>query len=643
MDPLSKRSSTLDFGYAPAPDAEEAIVTVVTDVDESSHGLRETAESLAQQSLQRWEWLVVSPTSDREATLRFDDKRIRVISTPTRAVGMHEALEAAAEYVLVLEGGDVLSSTSLEKWVWFLDARQDCMSVQGSSAASTDPANGFPRRLMRKRDVIAFGGLDGAVAAAIDPATTGIVPHSGGPVPPGVPYAGLLPPYHQSPNEWLPEDAPMRNRLEKRARRLLLVTPWMAVGGADTFNLDLIEHLRGEGWEATVATTLAHDHALFPQYADLTPDLFPLAEFMRLIDYPRFLVHLVESRRPDVVVVSNSELGYRLLPYLRARCPETPLVDFCHSEAEHWNNGGYPRLSVEYHELLDLTIVASRHLQRWMTDRGAGAERVEVCYANVDVDAIRPDATRREQIRNRLSIDEAEVVLLFVGRVSADKQPRVLAETIRDLRERGTSFTTIIAGDGPDLPWLRTFVKRSGLDRVHLLGELPHGEIAALMTAADVMLLPSRSEGIALTLYEAMAAGVPVVAAAVGGQAELVTPECGTLVAPGRHEQEVERYAGALAPLLQSAERRRRMGAAARSRVEAHFSIERMVIRMVELFDRAADLHQSDPRPTCTRRLSRALATQSVELKRLADVSDWMHRARTRRISRAFRSTGRNG
>jgi glycosyltransferase involved in cell wall biosynthesis len=332
---------------------------------------------------------------------------------------------------------------------------------------------------------------------------------------------------------------------------------------------------------------------------------------------------LITSRQPDAVLVSNSELGYRLLPYLRSRCPEPAYVDFCHSETEHWIQGGYPRLSIEYKELLDVTITASAHLRAWMVARGADEERTHVCYVNVDADAISPDPDARHRVRRHLDVPAGHPVVLFVGRVSEDKQPDVLAQTVRSLAERGIPFTLVVAGDGPDLPRLQRFFSRHGLaKRVRLLGTVDHDQLCEIYAAADIVFLPSRSEGIALVLYEAMAAALPVVAARVGGQAELVTPETGILVPRGTISQETALYADALASLLGDAARRKSMGQAARMRIEQDFPLQQLGARILELLELANRLRRDEPRPVPSRGLGRATATEAIELTRTNVLAD---------------------
>jgi glycosyltransferase involved in cell wall biosynthesis len=90
----------------------------------------------------------------------------------------------------------------------------------------------------------------------------------------------------------------------------------------------------------------------------------------------------------------------------------------------------------------------------------------------------------------------------------------------------------LLAGEGPDRPRLEKLIRASGLgDRVRLLGNRSQEEVAALMGAADVMVLPSRSEGLANVWVEALVSGTPVVSPDVGGIREVIDrPEAGSIV-----------------------------------------------------------------------------------------------------------------
>lgn len=450
-------------------------------------------------------------------------------------------------------------------------------------------------------------------------------------------WAGQFP--HIQP-EWhraytrVPDHFPWNNRLEKDKPRLLMILPWLTVGGADKFNLDALELLTGQGWEVSIAATLTGDSSWLPEFARFTPDIFVLPHFLRLTDYPRFLCALIHSRQVDVVMISNSEFAYLLLPYLRSRCPGVAFVDYCHMEEEAWKSGGYPRLAVAYQDMLDLNIVSSRHLRHWMEKRGADAERIQVCYTNVDAEKWRPTAAASgPSVRRALDIADDTPLLLYAARICEQKQPRVFAQSLLRLRQTTTDWAAVVAGDGPEAGWLGGFIKRHRLGRhVRLLGAVPNDSVRQLMVEADIFFLPSQWEGIALSVYEAMACGLPVVGADVGGQRELVTPECGVLIARATPEAEAETYAAALAELIAQPARRHRMGQAGRQRVQSAFRLEDLATRLEQLFREAQHRHTTQPRPMPHPSLARICAGQAVEYTRLTSVAEelWQERGQAR-------------
>jgi glycosyltransferase involved in cell wall biosynthesis/GT2 family glycosyltransferase len=424
------------------------------------------------------------------------------------------------------------------------------------------------------------------------------------------------------PYESVPEEIPFTNLLAKNKTRILMIIPWMAMGGADKFNLDLIVQLQKRGYEISIATTLPGNYQWYREFAALTPDIFILPHFLRIIDYPRFLHYLIQSRQVDIVLISNSEMGYKLLPYLRSRCPEVTFVDFCHMEEEYWNNGGYPRLSVGYQELLDLNIVSSDHLKEWMVQRGAAPEQIEVCYTNIDPVEFAPNPEIRSKVRAKWGIPPEIPVILYAGRLCDQKQPKVFARVMQELKSRGLNFRCLVAGDGEYRKWLSRYLWRHRLKKhVRLLGAVSNREMRELLAVSDIFFLPSKMEGISLAIYEAMAMGVVPVSADVGGQKELVTPECGILIERSGESEEVKAYADALEKLIRSPELRKSMGAKARKRVSTLFHIDQMGKRMDELLRRAQELHLTCPKPTPGKGLALEHTVQVLEYERLAQAS----------------------
>ncbi len=432
--------------------------------------------------------------------------------------------------------------------------------------------------------------------------------------------------------EQVARELPAAAPLGKLRPRLLIVAPWLRMGGADKFNLDLLDQLGRLGWEVTIACTVRAAHTWLPEFSARTPDIFLLHHFLRPVDHPLFVRHLIESRRPDVVMVSNSELGYMALPYLRSVCPGPAYVDYVHMEEGYWKNGGYARYSVGAHEQLDLTMVTSEHLKRWMVERGADGERVDVRYINVDPEQWKPDPELRARVRAELGVADDVPLVLFAGRLTAQKQPRVLGATFKELSARGEKFLAVIAGDGEDRAYLEKFVRDNHLGEcVRLLGEASSARVRELMGAADIFFLPSLWEGIALVLFEAMAAGVAFVGANVGGQAEVCGKDEGVLIErSGGVEGEAARYADELGALLRDPERRERLGRAAMERIRGSFTLDAMGDGVAASLRRAIDLAERRPRTVLGAGFGHESADRAVEFIRVSELCDWLWAERER-------------
>jgi glycosyltransferase involved in cell wall biosynthesis len=441
--------------------------------------------------------------------------------------------------------------------------------------------------------------------------------------------------------------ADFSNPLSKPRPRLLMLVPWLRMGGADRFNLDLARYLSDHaGWDITIATTLP-GHPWLPEFASITPDVFCLDHLARPPHIPRLIDHLITSRRPDVVMVTNCQLGYFLLPWLRTRHPETTFVDFNHMEEPHWQGGGHPRTGAGYQPHLDLSIVVSGYLKRWMSDppRSADPERIEVCHINADTTVFRPDAEARAEWRAELGIPESTPVILYAARICPQKQPHVFVRTMELLARSGREFVALVAGDGELQPQLEASIASSRLGgRVRLLGPVAADRMPGLMAAADIFFLPSLWEGIAMSIYEAMATGLCVVGADVGGQAELVTPDTGVLLPFPTRDAELEAvaYSDTISILFDQPERMRSLGAAARLRIARHFELASMGERMLGYFERAHRLRRERPRPLIPEAFARELALQGVEMMRVQGLNEelWPFRQRCMDLDRAVANSG---
>jgi glycosyltransferase involved in cell wall biosynthesis len=210
------------------------------------------------------------------------------------------------------------------------------------------------------------------------------------------------------------------------------------------------------------------------------------------------------------------------------------------SDIHYWmRRGGVADQILEAANAAGGMLSVSAALGRAMAEFGMPADRIRTHYTGVEHARFRP--LDRAEAKAKLGV--AGPLIVTVGSLIPGKGQRDAIAAIERLPEA----TLMLVGEGPDRRSLEAIIRQRRLgNRVRLLGARPHDEVAMLMAAADVMLLPSRSEGLANVWVEALASGTPVVTCDVGGASEVIDrPEAGALVPP-----DPEAMAAAIARIL---------------------------------------------------------------------------------------------
>jgi glycosyltransferase involved in cell wall biosynthesis len=328
-------------------------------------------------------------------------------------------------------------------------------------------------------------------------------------------------------------------------------------GGVARYVLDACQDQLARGWDVTVACPddgrLAADleragvrRLSWPAVRRPGPE--SMAEALRL----RTLAGRV---RPDVVHLHASKAG--LAGRLGLRGTRVPVLFQPH---------GWSWLAVEG-AVRAATLRWERAAARWTdlylcvgeAERAAGQAigvrgRYAVVHNGVDLRRFRPAGDdERSAARRRLEVPDGVPLAVCVGRVTRQKGQDVLLAAWPAVRARCPEARLTLVGDGDLLPALRS--RRS--PGVNFVGDV--GDVRDWLTAADLVVLPSRWEGLSLAVLEALASGRPVVAADVPGLGEMVAPGTGARVAP----DDPRALAGAIADRLMDPARARAEGAAA--------------------------------------------------------------------------------
>jgi glycosyltransferase involved in cell wall biosynthesis len=361
-----------------------------------------------------------------------------------------------------------------------------------------------------------------------------------------------------------------------RRPRVLLVITLAEIGGAQAYVAALLPALARE-FDVAVA---AYGTGPLREAAEAEGVRFlPLEHVRRPISPWRDvaglleLVRLLRRERPDIVHASSSKAG--VLGRLAAAIARIPIRIFT---VHGWAFTAHSGLSSRLYRWADrlvrplTTVTICVSMQERAAGLAAGtcvAERTVVIPNAIDVENA-PQASRARE----------KPLLVSVGRLKAPKDFATLVRALARLPSE--SFEALIVGEGPERPRLEEEIEELRLGEVvRLAGE--RRDVPEVLAGADVFVLSSCSEGMPMSVLEAMAAGLPVVASRVGGVPELVVDgETGLLVATGSPEE----LAAALERLIAEPQLRQRLGAAGRARARQEFDPDSFRRAHVELYSR---------------------------------------------------------
>jgi glycosyltransferase involved in cell wall biosynthesis len=208
---------------------------------------------------------------------------------------------------------------------------------------------------------------------------------------------------------------------------------------------------------------------------------------------------------------------------------------------------GRRRRTIQALERADGIVAVSQDLARRMIELGAPAEKIDVVYNGIDLNLFNPGPS--DEARKRLGLLGQDHIVLFIGNLLHVKGLDVLIDACDRLARDHVHFTCYLIGQGPLQGRLERQITRLGLaERVKLLGPKPNDQLPDWYRAADLTVLPSRSEGLPNVLRESLACGTPFVASRVGGIPELDAGPPSRLVAP----EDPEALAAAVAEVLRA-------------------------------------------------------------------------------------------
>ncbi len=236
---------------------------------------------------------------------------------------------------------------------------------------------------------------------------------------------------------------------------------------------------------------------------------------------------LCRRLQPDVVHTHGYHVD--IVDAAAARRAGSPTVTTVHGfTGGNWKNRIYERLQRRAFRRFDAVVAVSRPLAHDL--ERSGVPRTRLHFVANAWPADDPPRLSRAEARAQLGVSDDRFHIGWVGRLTEEKGADLLLAAVRQLGD--VPLTVSVVGDGRCRPKLERAAVRLGIsERVRWVGTRP--EAARLFPAFDVFVLSSRTEGTPMVLFEAMAAGTPIVATAVGGVPDVVTAQEASLVKAG--------------------------------------------------------------------------------------------------------------
>lgn len=359
---------------------------------------------------------------------------------------------------------------------------------------------------------------------------------------------------------------------------------WPHIGGVEVLAAELVPALCRRGFEVTAVTSLDESIDL-PERAEHQgaevlrfPFRTALAthDLGALLDLRQRVSQLKRRLQPDLIHIFG--LGPSTLFHLQTRAASSaPQLVTLHGEVLRGGADGGDTV-------LEKTVAAAN----WVACVSAAVRRA-VCALSPDLEArssvvynaLPPSALRRTGRAGQ------QRSLLCVGRFVPAKGYDLALTAFAAIAGQFPDARLILAGDGPQRRELEADAAAAGLaDRVQFPGWIDASEVERLLSAVDVLLIPSRREGLPLIALQAARMEVPVVATTAGGLPEIIVDGTTGLLVPPENPAAL---ADAMAVLLASPDTMGRMGTAARRHVETAFRWDKYVDSTQRLYRKLAD------------------------------------------------------
>lgn len=366
-----------------------------------------------------------------------------------------------------------------------------------------------------------------------------------------------------------------------KKKKILFIFPWMVVGGADLFNLDLIKRIDKEKYESIILTTTPNENPLRQKFEEYASEVYDMSTFLERKDYLNFTDYIIESRNIDMVLISNTHYGYYMTPYLKGKYPHIPFIDYIHSIDLKDPREGFGRCSMDVNNYLTKTYCCNNFTKNQLI-KNYHKENIETLYIGTDDKKFDPKKYDKEKMKEKYDIPKDKIIISFIARLSEEKRPAMFVEIANRISNTNPNTFFVIAGDGPLMNEVSSLVD----DKFKLLGMIKNTE--EIYALSDITINCSSLEGLALTSYESLSMGVPVISTDVGGQTELIDEKVGGIVHYNENptkevfNEEIDNYVKETNRVIENLEK---INKNCRKKIKENFTLDLMIKKFEKIIE----------------------------------------------------------
>jgi glycosyltransferase involved in cell wall biosynthesis len=279
-------------------------------------------------------------------------------------------------------------------------------------------------------------------------------------------------------------------------------------------------------------------------------------------------------RANNISLIHSHEFTTNAYATVAAHLAGIPIVCTVHGK-NYYPDRLYRRVACRLvSRFADAFVTVSNDLKAYLSSEiWIPGNRIQVIHNGIDTDTYSRDRYDQAAIRKKLSIHESATVLIVVAALFEGKGHRDLVDAVCMLKDSYDDLCVLFVGEGPCEAKLKQQIAQSGLEKeIRLLGF--RRDIAELLSVSDLFVLPSYSEGLPVSILEAMSCGVPVIATNVGGVSEIINDGGNALLVP---PEQPELLAAKIRLIMQDREFAERLAGRARDDVVAGFSFNKML------------------------------------------------------------------